>query len=305
MIELIMLVGFLGAGKTTLLNKIIGGSAGRRLGILVNDFGRLNIDAAAIRLGGFECADLTNGSIFCACIKDDFVRSLIDFSRLDIDCLIVEASGLSDPSSLEKIIGDISPLLKRRYVLKSTVCLIDCKYFAGMLDIFPAVRRQVEYGSYFILNKADLCDAGEIDNVIRLIGEIKPGFAYTLARRCDIDIERAVFGNQGERAAPRDSLNTPDSRLVSVTLTAKAAVSADGLERLLRSLMPHTYRIKGYTDTERGCTQISCVGRQLEMTVCRQNMPSGIVIISSVGIKIYSVLASALKEMPRDVFEVI
>ena len=80
MIKLIMLTGFLGSGKTTLLQKLIDEYAGSRTGILINEFGAVSVDSDIIRRDGLQMTELSNGSIFCACIKDKFVDALIELS---------------------------------------------------------------------------------------------------------------------------------------------------------------------------------------------------------------------------------
>lgn len=70
----------------------------KKTGVIVNEFGEINIDARLIQKDGVQMAELSNGSIFCACIKDKFVDSLIELSYKDLDYLFIEASGLADLS---------------------------------------------------------------------------------------------------------------------------------------------------------------------------------------------------------------
>ena len=60
-----LLAGFLGAGKTTLLNHILNGEHGRRIGVLVNDFGEINIDSQLITRVEGDTISLTNGCVCC------------------------------------------------------------------------------------------------------------------------------------------------------------------------------------------------------------------------------------------------
>ena len=65
-IPLVVLGGYLGAGKTTLLNQLLLNATGRRVTVLVNDFGEINIDAALIRERGADVIQLENGCICCS-----------------------------------------------------------------------------------------------------------------------------------------------------------------------------------------------------------------------------------------------
>jgi G3E family GTPase len=61
--------GYLGAGKTTLLNHLLADAAGLRIGVLVNDFGSLNIDAALVRAHAGDTIELANGCLCCSLVS--------------------------------------------------------------------------------------------------------------------------------------------------------------------------------------------------------------------------------------------
>jgi len=92
-----LLNGFLGAGKTTLLNRILNGQHGLRVGVLVNDFGAINIDAELIAGVEQNTSSLINGCVCCE-IRDDLVNSLEQLLTREeaVDYVILEASGIAD-----------------------------------------------------------------------------------------------------------------------------------------------------------------------------------------------------------------
>lgn len=96
-----LLIGFLGSGKTTLLNRILKGDHGLRVGVLVNDFGAINIDKELIEGVEENMISLSNGCICCQ-IRDDLIASLekLLLKMNDIDYVILEASGVSDPEGI-------------------------------------------------------------------------------------------------------------------------------------------------------------------------------------------------------------
>jgi G3E family GTPase len=93
--------GFLGAGKTTLIRKLIDEAfGGERVVLVENDFGEVSVDAALMRAGGVEVAELASGCICCS-ISDDFVKSLRELLvRYKPDSVIIEPSGVGKLSDI-------------------------------------------------------------------------------------------------------------------------------------------------------------------------------------------------------------
>jgi G3E family GTPase len=100
-IPLTILTGFLGAGKTTLLNHILTGDHGRRVGVLVNDFGSVNVDAELVVDVKDGVISLANGCVCCQ-IRDDLVDSVAELIDRDepVDHVVLEASGVADPAGI-------------------------------------------------------------------------------------------------------------------------------------------------------------------------------------------------------------
>ena len=74
--ELYLITGFLGAGKTTFLKNFARQFAGRRLRLIINEFGRVGVDGTLLRELDAALDEISNGSIFCACRLDQFEAAL-------------------------------------------------------------------------------------------------------------------------------------------------------------------------------------------------------------------------------------
>ena len=98
--------GYLGAGKTKLLNRLLAEAEGRRLAVLVNDFGEVNIDAALIANRDGETISLTNGCVCCS-IGDNLGMTLYDLAERPDgpEHILVEASGVADPARIAGYAG--------------------------------------------------------------------------------------------------------------------------------------------------------------------------------------------------------
>ncbi|GAP35794.1 CobW family GTP-binding protein [Piscinibacter sakaiensis] len=155
---LVVLGGFLGAGKTTLLNHWLAQAGGRRLAVLVNDFGHLNVDAALLAAAGGDTIALANGCVCCQ-IGDDLSAALARVldAPVPFDAILVEASGVSDPWRIAQI-GLIEPSL----ALGGVVVLVDCEALPAQAAdplLADTLQRQLDAADWLVLNKTDRVDA--------------------------------------------------------------------------------------------------------------------------------------------------
>ena len=103
--KLFVLTGFLGAGKTTFLKRILCNWEGKKIGVIQNDLGKVNIDGELIEKDGLELREISQGSIYCSCRKLDFVKALAELAQRELQYVLVESSGIGDPSNVEKKAG--------------------------------------------------------------------------------------------------------------------------------------------------------------------------------------------------------
>ncbi len=297
MIQLVLLTGFLGAGKTTLLTSILEAYQDRKIGVVINEFGKFNIDARLIEKEDIEMSELTNGSIFCACIKDKFVDSLIALSGTEIEYLFIEASGLADPANMPQILKGIGRKTGTPYHYRGALCVIDGENFSGLIELLPALHRQVEYGDVMIINKADLIGENEMVKITEQVQRINPDAHIYVTSYCRVDIREIVETMESFEKEGRETTNTFESRPNTMVLTAEETVSSEELLQFLEEISPHTYRIKGFSETETGPVEISCVRQNIRLNEWNADVQgSQIVIISAVGIRIMSVITSALEK---------
>src|SRR4051812_36919207 len=133
MLPITLIGGFLGAGKTTLLNSILNQSSGRRLAILVNDFGALNIDAKLIVKVEGQQMELANGCICCN-IRDDLVAGVTQLLDADPapEHLLIETSGVSDPINILCTFN--TSAVRRRIFLENVVTVVDALHALDARD---------------------------------------------------------------------------------------------------------------------------------------------------------------------------
>ncbi len=186
-----LLMGFLGSGKTTLLNRILNGEHGLRVGVLVNDFGAINIDAELIEGVEENMISLSNGCVCCE-IRDDLVASLeqLLLREEQIDYVILEASGVSDPE------GIVMTFLDRKFKgllrLDSITSVVDAEavFADGDNQALTMLKiRQIGYSDLVILNKIDLVTPTHIEVIRDWIGAHLNRIRIVEAVHCDVPLE--------------------------------------------------------------------------------------------------------------------
>jgi len=181
-----ILTGFLGSGKTTLLNRLLKSPQAQRTGVLVNDFGEIDIDSQIVESIADDTVSLRNGCICCS-MREDFLEAIFKLlKRADPpDRLIVETSGVSDPSSIILTLTD--PDLVRILRVDAVVTVIDASEF---LTLGPAERRlaeaQIGSADMVVVNKAALADEKSLAEVDRRAREIVPETRLLHTNFCDI-----------------------------------------------------------------------------------------------------------------------
>jgi len=153
-----ILSGFLGAGKTTLLNYLLSAQHGRRIGVLVNDFGEINIDAQLVIGVEGETISLKNGCICCS-IRDDLLTEMLRMTQAvpPPEHIIIEASGVSDPVAIANTLMSVQ--MMGHVVLDAIVTVVDAEQVLQLKanDQVLAID-QIGVADMVILNKVDLVD---------------------------------------------------------------------------------------------------------------------------------------------------
>jgi G3E family GTPase len=153
-IPVVLVAGFLGAGKTTLLNHLLKSARGTRLGVIVNDFGDIDIDAMSVAGRVDSMISLGNGCLCCAADTSDIDAMLARLAAPDrhIDVIVIEASGLADPQAMVRMLL-ASEIPDVRY--GGLVTVVDAVEFAATHAAHPDLARQLKVADLVVLNKTD------------------------------------------------------------------------------------------------------------------------------------------------------
>ncbi len=296
MVKIILLTGFLGSGKTTMMQSLMASYENEKIGLIINEFGEINIDAKLVKGDGIDMAELTNGSIFCACIKDKFVESLIEMSKKDIKYLFIESSGLADPSNMGEIIRGITSETNDNLSLLGSICVVDAQSFIELNDIMISITRQVEHANAIIVNKMDLIDESELEAIEKTITEINPYARIYPTSYCSLDIRQLVDSFTESHAKNIETTNTYETRPYTFIIKAEEKLDTEKLKYFIDSIAGDTYRIKGFADTLDGPKEVNCVLNNVVIDKWDSDVNTEIVAISKVGVKLLSTIINNSNE---------
>jgi G3E family GTPase len=174
-IPVLVIGGFLGAGKTTLLNYILSENHGIRAGVLVNDFGAINIDAKLVVGVDGDTVSLANGCVCCS-IREDLLKACMSMVLRSHppDLLIIETSGVSEPFQVANTF--LQPEIEGLMALDSVLTIVDADQFPGLMrgEMGALARKQVQDADMIVLNKVDLVDARELATVKLQLQKLVP-----------------------------------------------------------------------------------------------------------------------------------
>jgi cobalamin biosynthesis protein CobW len=212
-----VVTGFLGAGKTTLIRNLLASANGRRIGLIVNEFGDLGVDGDILKsCGATACREddiieLTNGCICCT-VADDFVPTMEKLAAREVDHIVIETSGLALPQPLVDAFN--WPQVRERVTVDGVVTVVDAAAvaagrFAGDEERIAAARAaegapdhddpigelfedQLIAADLVVLNKADLVGDADMERVAAQVAG-HAGAAAKVVRAANGSLDPAVL----------------------------------------------------------------------------------------------------------------
>jgi G3E family GTPase len=261
-IPVLLLTGYLGAGKTTLLNRLLrlDSLAGKRVALIINEFGSLGIDGQLVDLDGIgpvETFQLNRGSLFCICIKTDFLKTLATIAAVvEPDVLLIEATGLAETCDLEGFLAE--PHLAGRFRVQAVLCVVDAADFTKVAPHLKAAVSQVRWADGILLNKADKVSPAELDRLGAVLTELNPHAKIRPTRFAEMD--EAFLESLTHTPRPGEVAAAPPADIVSVTISVDAVADRDALRSTLDSLGEHLLRLKGHVEFAEGLRLVEVAG---------------------------------------------
>jgi G3E family GTPase len=159
-----VLTGYLGAGKTTLLNRILTYEHGKKVAVIVNEFGEVGIDNQLVIDTDEEIFEMNNGCICCT-VRGDLIRIIGNLMkrRHKFDHLVIETTGLADPAPVIQTFF-VDEDLQDKIALDAVVTVVDAKHIQQHWEADEA-QEQIAFADVILLNKTDLVSPEELDEL--------------------------------------------------------------------------------------------------------------------------------------------
>ncbi|MCX7848370.1 MAG: GTP-binding protein [bacterium] len=273
MIPVTLFTGFLGAGKTTMLAHLLRQREARgdkqRLVLIINEFATLGLDAVQLPRGQYDVFELNRGSIFCICLRSDFIALLERVIReLAPDEIWVETTGVADVSEVFKMMS--VPGLRGQVYVRTNVCVIDPHTILKVLVTLKAAREQVACADVLVINKMDTCTEAEVAAV--------EGMLRTHNRHAPF--LRTQYGAVDIRALPSSAIVREDLRpfeghatqpISSVSICEAWTLDAGRLREWLTAHGEVIWRAKGRLQTPEGMQWLDATLHEVRFRECPQD----------------------------------
>ena len=159
-----VLTGYLGAGKTTLLNRILTHEHGKKVAVIVNEFGEVGIDNQLVIDADEEIFEMNNGCICCT-VRGDLIRIISNLMKRHnkFDHLVIETTGLADPAPVIQTFF-VDEDMKDKIALDAVVTVVDAKHIHQHWEAEEA-QEQIAFADVILLNKTDLVNPQELEEL--------------------------------------------------------------------------------------------------------------------------------------------
>jgi G3E family GTPase len=251
-----VLTGYLGAGKTTLLNRILTHEHGKKVAIIVNEFGEVGIDHQLVVDTDEEIFEMNNGCICCT-VRGDLIRIIGNLMkrRDKFDHLVIETTGLADPAPVIQTFF-MDEDVQAQTNLDAVVTVVDARHIHQHWDADEA-QEQIAFADVVLLNKTDLVTPAELDELERRIRGMNAIAKIYRTQNAAVEMDvllgvKAFDLNRALEIDPQflgEEAHEHDETVTSVALLEPGSVDGEKLNRwigeLLRNQGQDIFRTKG------------------------------------------------------------
>jgi G3E family GTPase len=243
-----LLTGFLGAGKTTLLNRVLRDPGGRRIAVLVNDFGDIPVDGLLVESVDEDTITFAGGCMCCQ-IRDDVPQAVYRLlNRAERpDHIVVEASGIANPFDAAKPIAELAPVVE----VDGVVGVVDAERLValeqpdGSIDWTDLAIDHVMAADIVVLNKVDLVEEQGLDLARDLVRKAVGRARVLEAVHAEVPIELVLGVGGTEAGGSEDEHDHGHPEYESWSYSSEQPLSLEAFRAAVRALPVSVIRGKG------------------------------------------------------------
>jgi G3E family GTPase len=256
-IPVTIITGFLGSGKTTLINHILERQRGRKVAVIVNEFGEIGIDGQITIADDQEQIVEFNNGCLCCTVRGDLVRTLEELTqRADLDAVLIETTGLADPAPVASTFI-VTDEIKSQFRLDAFVTVVDAHNLVQNLRDSHEAQEQIAFADIILINKTDLVATAEIIAIEQKIRVLNPITKIYHTEHGAIDLSLILDTGAFDLAAKlevdplflEDLEHEHDTEVSSFALTSKQPIDMNKFMLWMNSLAlekgENLYRTKG------------------------------------------------------------
>lgn len=297
MSKLYLITGFLGAGKTTFLKTFIRLFAGQKIQLIVNEFGKEGVDGALLSDLGAYLQEISGGSVFCSCRLDQFEKVLRESAEIDADVILVEASGLSDPTGVRRLFSQTDRFAHIEYM--GGVCLIDAVRFPKLYATARTCVKQLASSDVAVVNKIDRASEEQLAQTLALVRGQRPDMPIIKTSFGQVDGTLLDLLSQAQTLSDGDMPLTADLTLKQLNIHISPDISAYDLQKFIEMFLEDTFRVKGFVQTTEGMCLVDCVGNVASVTPYAIDVPEEkcgwLTVLSGAGMPVRRAVKEACK----------
>jgi G3E family GTPase len=240
--------GFLGAGKTSLVNHILTGNHGKRIAVLVNDFGDINIDARLIvAVEGTSTVSLANGCVCCT-IRDDLLREVLRLCARNPrpEHIVIETSGVSDPHMVAWTF--MLDQAREQVHVEGIIAVFDADFSSIPTHHQKLATEQIKVADIVVINKIDLVSAEQLAEIRAWVQANVPRARVLEATHGRVPLHMVLGHERFEVAAlltRPSAMHDHRSEFATWIFRSDVAWPMTALHRAIESLPVDIYRAKG------------------------------------------------------------